>query len=161
MFTNIGAFTVVGLVSQRLGGDDFKHFAGLGKKAPYLALAMTAAILSLLGAPPMVGFAGKFFLFRSAIGVYQADPVNNWFFLLMVIIGVIMVLVSVFYYLAVVKAMYVDKSADDARQLYVPAGTSIAALVCGVGVVATLILTGPLFEIALSAARSFLTLSAS
>jgi NADH-quinone oxidoreductase subunit N len=161
MVTNIGAFTVVGLVSQRLGGDDFKHFAGLGKKAPYLALAMTAAILSLLGAPPMVGFAGKFFLFRSAIGVYQADPVNNWFFLLMVIIGVIMVLVSVFYYLAVVKAMYVDKSADDARQLYVPAGTSIAALVCGVGVVATLILTGPLFEIALSAARSFLTLGAS
>jgi NADH-quinone oxidoreductase subunit N len=157
MVTNIGAFTVVGLVSQRLGGDDFKHFAGLGKRAPYLALAMTAAILSLLGAPPMVGFAGKFFLFRSAIGVYQADPVNNAFFLFMVIVGVVMVLVSVFYYLAVVKAMYVDKSADDSRQLYVPAGTSIAALICGVGVVATLILTGPLFEIALSAARSFLS----
>jgi NADH-quinone oxidoreductase subunit N len=159
MVTNIGAFTVVGLVSQRMGGDDFKHFAGLGKRAPYLALAMTASILSLLGAPPMVGFAGKFFLFRSAIGVYQSDPANQVFFLGMVIIGVLMVLVSVFYYLAVVKAMFVDKSDDDSRQLYVPAGTSITALICGVGVIATLVFTGPLFEIALSAARAFLSIA--
>ncbi len=118
---------------------------------------MTAAILSLLGAPPMVGFVGKFFLFRSAIAVYQANPEQNGLMLALVIVGVVMVLVSVVYYLAVVKAMFVDRAVDDTSAMYVPAGTRVTALVTGLGVIATLVLTGPLFEIALSAARSFLT----
>ena len=49
------AFWLIGVVSQKVGGDDYKHFAGLGRRAPYLALGMVAAMLSLLGAPPLVG----------------------------------------------------------------------------------------------------------
>jgi NADH-quinone oxidoreductase subunit N len=155
VLTNVGAFAVVGLVSQRLGGDDYTHFAGLARKSPYLALAMTAALLSLLGAPPMVGFAGKLFLFRSAIGVYQSTGDFNY--MLMVVIGVAMVLVSVFYYLAVVKAMFVDRMTQDTKPLYIPLATGVVSVTTGVGVIATLIATGPLFELAVLAARSFLT----
>jgi NADH-quinone oxidoreductase subunit N len=154
MITNIGAFSVVGAVSQRLGGDDYANFAGLARRAPYLALAMTAALLSLLGAPPMIGFVGKLFIFRSVMGTYSAsgDP----FFLWLIVVGVVMVLVSVFYYLAVVKSMYVDRATDDAKPMLVHGATGVVAVVCGLGVIATTLLSGPLFEIAASAARSFM-----
>jgi NADH-quinone oxidoreductase subunit N len=155
MLTNIGAFTVVGAVSQKTGGDDFKDFAGIARRSPYLALAMTAAILSLLGAPPLVGFMGKLFLFRSAIGAYQAT--GDILMLAIVIVGVVMVLVSVFYYLGVVKAMFVDRTENDGKAMYVPGATSVAALLTGVGVIVTTLLSGPLFEVAMGAARSFLT----
>lgn len=154
MLTNIGAFSVVGAVSQRLGGDDYANFAGLARRAPYLALAMTAALLSLLGAPPMVGFAGKLFVFRSVMGAYGAN--SDPFYLWLMVIGVVMVLVSVFYYLAVVKSMYVDRTADDAKPILVHGATGVVAVVCGLGVIATTLLAGPLFDIATDAARSFM-----
>ncbi len=155
MVTNIGAFTVVGIVSQKAGGDDFKDFAGLARRSPYTALAMTAAMLSLLGAPPMVGFVGKLFLFRSAIGAYQQT--TDVFFLAMVIVGVLMVLVSVFYYLGVVKAMFVDRAEGDAKPMYLSSAVRLVAVVTGLGMLVTTLLSGPLFEIATSAARAFLT----
>jgi NADH-quinone oxidoreductase subunit N len=155
MVTNIGAFTIVGVVSQKAGGDDFKDFAGLARRSPYTALAMTAAMLSLLGAPPMVGFVGKLFLFRSAIGVYQQT--SDIFFLVMVVVGVLMVLVSLMYYLGVVKAMFVDRASEDAKPMYVPAATVLTSVVAGVGVLVTTLLSGPLFDIAMNAARAFLT----
>lgn len=155
MVTNIGAFTIVGVVSQKAGGDDFKDFAGLARRSPYTALAMTAAMLSLLGAPPMVGFVGKLFLFRSAIGVYQQT--SDIFFLVMVVVGVLMVLVSLMYYLGVVKAMFVDRAPGDAKPMYVPAATVLTSVVAGVGVLVMTLLSGPLFDIAMNAARAFLT----
>jgi len=127
----------------------------VARRSPYTALAMTAAMLSLLGAPPMVGFVGKLFLFRSAVGVYQQTA--DVFFLVMVIVGVLMVLVSLMYYLGVVKAMFVDRAEGDARPMYVPGATVVTAVVTGVGVLATTLLSGPLFDIAMSAARAFLT----
>ncbi len=152
--TNIGAFAVVGMVSQRTGGDDYAHFAGLGRRSPYLALAMTAAMLSLLGAPPMVGFAGKLFLFRSTIGAYQST--GDSLYLILVIVGIVMVLVSVFYYLQVVRSMFVDRAEGDTKPMYVPMATGFVSVITGMGVVATLLTAGPLFEVAVLAARAFL-----
>src|SRR4029077_14746109 len=62
-FTLVGAFGVVGLVRRETGGDDFIHFSGLRRRAPWLAGSMAVFMLSLAGLPPLAGFFGKFYLF--------------------------------------------------------------------------------------------------
>jgi NADH-quinone oxidoreductase subunit N len=146
MLTNICAFAVVGLVSERVGGDDIEHFNGLGRRAPYLALGMTAALVSLLGAPPLVGFAAKFVVFSSAIGVNL---------IALVVIAIIMVLVSVVYYLNVVRAMYVERTERDDQPFYVPAPTGIAVLLTAVAIVLLTVVSPPFWNLAIEAAQSF------
>jgi len=153
MITNIAAFAVVGVISQRVGGENYKDFAGLGRRSPYLALAMVAAMVSLLGAPPMVGFAGKFYLFRSAIAGAANDPRMVG----LVVVGVINVLISVYYYLGVVKAMYVDKTAKDNTPLKVAPATMFVIVVCAIGTIATLVGATPVYNLALEAAKAFLS----
>jgi NADH-quinone oxidoreductase subunit N len=146
MLTNICAFAVVGLVSERVGGDDIEHFNGLGRRAPYLALGMTAALVSLLGAPPLVGFAAKFVVFSSAIGVNL---------IALVVIAIIMVLVSVVYYLNVVRAMYVERTERDDQPFYVPAPTGVAVLLTAVAIVLLTVASPPFWNLAIEAAQSF------
>lgn len=151
MITNIAAFAVVGVISQRVGGETYKDFAGLGRRSPYLALAMVAAMVSLLGAPPMVGFAGKFYLFRSALAGAEDPRMVG-----LVVVGVVNVLISVYYYLGVVKAMYVDRTAKDNAPLKVAPPTMFVIAVCAIGTIVTLVAATPFYQLALAAARSFL-----
>lgn len=146
MVTNIVAFGVTGVIEQRVGGTEIEKFNGLGRRSPYLALAMTAALLSLLGAPPLVGFVGKLFLFQSAIGVSLIG---------LVVVAVINVLISVVYYLNVVRAMYVEKTERDTEPLFVPAPTTITLLLSAVGIVVLTIASTPFWNLALDAAKSF------
>lgn len=152
MITNIAAFAIVGVISQRVGGESYKNFAGLGRRSPALALSMVAAMVSLLGAPPMVGFAGKFYLFRSAIAGAANDPRM----VALVVIGVINVLISVYYYLGVVKAMYVDKTAKDNVPLKIARPTLFVIGLCAIGTIVTLVAATPVYNLALAAAKSFL-----
>jgi len=102
---NIGAFTVVALVSRK--GDhktQIDDFAGLGFKQPALAAALSIFLLSLAGIPLTAGFAGKFFIFRAALESR---------FLGLTIIGVINSAISVYYYLRVIVVMYMNEPADD------------------------------------------------
>ncbi|MCL4507506.1 MAG: NADH-quinone oxidoreductase subunit N [Chloroflexi bacterium] len=147
MFTNIGAFAIVGLVSQRVGGDDLKDFNGLSRRSPYLALGMVAVLLSLTGAPPLVGFVGKLFLFRSAINETLVG---------LTVIGVINVLISVFYYLGVVRAMYVDRSPNEARPFPAPVMTRWVVIITSAAVLLITIISTPFWDLALAAAKSFL-----
>jgi len=153
MLTNIAAFAVTGIVSQRIGGDDVENFNGLGRRAPYLALGMTAALLSLLGAPPLVGFAAKVLIFGAAISAGQATglPQLTW----LVVIGIVNVLISVVYYLNVVRAMYVEKTDHDSEGLYVPAPTGFVVLVTAAGIVALIVISPPFWSLAIEAARTF------
>src|SRR5204862_150166 len=98
-FTTLGTFGVVAWVGRR--GDErlfIDDWAGLGNARPGLALAMTIFLLSLGGVPPTGGFFGKFYLFRTAM----EDPRLYW----LVIAGVLNSVVSIYYYLRVVVAMY-------------------------------------------------------
>jgi NADH-quinone oxidoreductase subunit N len=98
-FTTLGTFGVVAWVGRR--GDErlfVDDWAGLGNARPGLALAMTIFLLSLGGVPPTGGFFGKFYLFRTAM----EDPRLYW----LVIAGVLNSVVSLYYYLRVVVAMY-------------------------------------------------------
>jgi NADH-quinone oxidoreductase subunit N len=98
-FTTLGTFGVVAWVGrrndERLYVDDW---AGLASARPALALAMTVFLLSLGGVPPTGGFFGKFYLFRSAMERPELIP--------LVIAGVLNSVVSMYYYLRVVVAMY-------------------------------------------------------
>jgi len=147
MLTNIGAFTIVGLVAQRTGGENLKDFNGLARRSPYLALAMVAVLLSLTGAPPLVGFVGKFFLFRSAI---------NENLIPLAIVGVVNVLISVFYYLGVVRAMYVERSPNETQSFKVPAASAWVVLLTSFAVILITIISPIFYDLALAAAKSFL-----
>ena len=98
-FTTLGTFGVVAWVGRR--GDErlfVDDWAGLATARPALALAMTVFLLSLGGVPPTGGFFGKFYLFRSAMERSELYP--------LVIAGVLNSVVSMYYYLRVVVAMY-------------------------------------------------------
>ncbi len=100
-FTTMGAFAIVAYVGsrgrERLMVDDW---AGLGSQHPSIALAMTVLLLSFGGIPPTGGFFGKFYIFKSAMEVYDGQLI--W----LVIVGVVNSAISIYYYLRIVTAMY-------------------------------------------------------
>ncbi len=121
-FTNLLAFAVVVCFSEATGSETIADLAGLNRRSPWLALMMTIALLSLGGIPPTAGFFGKFFLFNAAV---QADL--TW----LAIIGVLNAIVALYYYLMVIKVMYVDRSAEDGNPIALPRATGWALALPG------------------------------
>ena len=142
--TNLAAFTVVILVERVVGGSEIVDLAGLHERAPRLALAMFLALLSLGGIPPLAGFAGKLFLFSAAV-----DAGLVW----LAVVGVINALVSLYYYLVVVKVMYVDRPAhaDKAIPVSRPYVFSLAVTLVGIVLLGTLLI-GPWLDWSTAAA---------
>src|SRR6266700_1684402 len=103
--TLVGAFGVVGLVRRQTGGDDFQNFAGLSSRSPLLAGCMSIFMLSLAGLPPLAGFFGKFYLFSVAL---RAGA--NHGLLWLVALALFGSLVSLYYYLIVLKVIFTDQS---------------------------------------------------
>ena len=104
VFTNIAAFGVIVLVSNITGSRRWKTSMGLTAGRPVLALVMLFAILSLGGIPPTAGFFGKFFIFRAAVDA------GLWW---LALIGILNAFVALYYYLNVVKYMYLYRSDDE------------------------------------------------
>src|SRR5436305_4205580 len=103
--TLIGAFGIVGVVRRETGGDDFSNFSGLASRSPLLAGCMAVFILSLAGIPPLAGFFGKFYLFSVALHA-GANHALLW----LVALALFGSFVSLYYYLLVLKAIFVDAS---------------------------------------------------
>ena len=106
--TNLGAFGVVAALSSRAGGDEMQNFDGMAKRAPFLSLLMLIFVLSLAGIPPLGGFLGKFYLFAAAV---QRDA-QHFGLLWLVVLGIFMSAVSLYYYLILLKHIYVIEGAD-------------------------------------------------
>lgn len=98
--TSLGAFGIVAVIERATGNSRVSDFAGLSRRSPVLALAMMVFMLSLAGIPPLAGFAGKFFLFAAA-----ARQSVGLMWLVAFAIG--MSAVSLYYYLQVLKQIYV------------------------------------------------------
>ena len=94
---NLAAFSAVIAISARVQSDQIDAFAGMGRRAPYLAAVLTFAMISLTGVPPTVGFIAKLYIFGAAV-----DAGLGW----LALVGVVNSVISVYYYLRVVKAMY-------------------------------------------------------
>ncbi len=120
--TTIGAFGVVAVVESATGSDRLDNFAGLSRRAPGLSLCMLVFLLSLGGIPPLAGFIGKFFLFSAVVNM----DAQNLGLLWLVILAVAMSAVSFYYYLRVLKQVYVQDAAAEAPAIIVPPMTMLA-----------------------------------
>jgi len=89
------------VVRDRVGGDNLSDFAGLSRREPWMAFCMLVFMLSLAGIPPLAGFFGKFYLFAAALKTSSLD------LLWLVILAIGMSAVSLYYYLQVLKQIYV------------------------------------------------------
>ena len=149
VFTNVAAFGVIIVISNVSKSEQMDDFYGLNKRSPYLALVMLFALLSLGGIPPTAGFLGKVFIFKAAIDA------GYWW---LALIGILNAFVALYYYLNVIKYMYLydSEQADIAipvsRGAWVGLGLSTAAIIY-LGVNA-----GPAFEWTREAAVSFFSL---
>ncbi len=101
IFSNLGAFGVVSVISTVTGKESMDDYNGLYSTNPKLSLLMMLSLFSLAGIPPVAGFFGKFFLFQSA-----ASGGYYW----LVFIAVLNATISLYYYLLVVKAMFINKN---------------------------------------------------
>lgn len=130
IFSNLGAFGVVQAISLKTGKEDMSDYEGLYRTNPNLSLVMMLALFSLAGIPPVAGFFGKFFLFAAAAS-------EGYYFL--VFLAVVNVTISLYYYLLVVRAMFLRKSENAIpffkNKLYMRLGliiTVIGILILGV-----------------------------
>ncbi len=101
VFTNLAAFGVAEAIYNETGVETISGYKGLYKTNPKLSLVMMLALFSLAGIPPLAGFFGKFFLFTSAA--------SHGYFIL-VVIAALNATISLYYYLLIVKAMFIDKN---------------------------------------------------
>ena len=101
VFTNLAAFGVIQAISTKTGKENMDDYNGLYRTNPKLSLVMMLALFSLAGIPPVAGFFGKFFLFTAAAS-------QGLYFL--VFLAVVNVTISLYYYLLVVRAMFLRKS---------------------------------------------------
>jgi len=101
IFSNLGAFGVVAAISAATGKESMDDYDGLYSTNPNLSLILTLSMFSLAGIPPVAGFFGKFFLFTAA-----ASAGYYW----LVFIAVLNATISLYYYLLVIKAMFINKN---------------------------------------------------
>jgi proton-translocating NADH-quinone oxidoreductase chain N len=113
LFTNLGAFVAVVAFGHAAGSDEIADYAGLVRRAPFLAAAMVVFFMSLAGIPPTGGFLGKLFVFGAAI------QKGSNLFLLLAVVGVINSVISLYYYFNVVRQMFF-LPAKEATSLYIP-----------------------------------------
>ena len=128
IFSNLGAFGVVIAISNKTGKENMDDYNGLYHTNPGLSLIMTLALFSLAGIPPVAGFFGKFFLFTAAA--------QKGFYLL-VLIAVLNTIISLFYYLLVVKAMFINKSDTPIEKFRNDFPTRFALGLCVAGIFVT------------------------
>jgi len=129
--TVLGAFGVVSVVQEQAGGDHLSDFAGLSRRAPLLSLCMLVFMLSLAGIPPLAGFFGKFYLFTSALEGGSPPLGLLW----LVGLAVAMSAVSLYYYLQVLKRIYVSDSHSPAGVPDVPLVRLAPLVLLALGVV--------------------------
>lgn len=150
LFTNIALFGVVMLVDQASGSVDLEAFNGLSRRSPHLALVMLFALLSLSGIPPTAGFFGKFFIFKAAVDA------GLWW---LALIGILNAFVALYYYLNVVKYMYLYRSEDEDKAIPVSRAVKVALAVLTFFVLYLGVFAGPAFEWTREAAGAFFALA--
>ena len=142
LFGNMGAFLVVEAVGQSEGSDAIAAYRGLAQRSPVLALSMLLFLLSLGGIPFVAGFWAKLYVFWAA-----ADQGLYW----LVLVGAILTVVALFYYLLVAKRMYIDPPATTTPIVVAPF-LVLSILLCVAGVVGLGIYPKPFVMAALRAA---------
>jgi NADH-quinone oxidoreductase subunit N len=129
LFAVLAAFTVISIITRNAESDDISVLAGLSKRSPMLAAALTFSMVSLAGIPPLAGFFGKFLLLKSII---KAGSVSGVHFVLLAV-AVIAVVISLYYYFGVIRAIFWSKDVSDHSPIPVPSALAFTLAVCMAG----------------------------
>lgn len=126
IFSNLGAFGVVAIISNATGKEEMDDYNGLYKTNPKLSFVMMLSLFSLAGIPPVAGFFGKFFLFTAAAkqGYY-----------LLVFIAVVNATISLYYYLLIVKAMFINENENPIEKINSDLYAKAGLVLCVIGIV--------------------------
>ena len=144
VFTNLAAFGIVSTVHNATGVETISGYKGMYHTNPMLSLLMMLALFSLAGIPPVAGFFGKFFLFTAAAGTG---------YYILVLIAVLNATISLYYYLLVIRAMFIEKNENPVPYFKSSTLMRISLMLCLAGMVVIGFASG-IFEHLLSITRS-------
>ncbi len=129
LFTTLAAFAVIAIVMRHLDSDDIGGLAGLHQRSPLLAATLTLAMVSLAGIPPLAGFFGKFLLLKAVI---EQGATNHGYYCL-AFVALVGVVISLYYYFGVVRAIYFSKEIADAPPITMSLPARIVIVICLAG----------------------------
>ncbi len=124
---NVGAFGATALVAWQTGSDHLSSFTGLGRRAPWIALPMAVCLFSLVGLPPLGGFAAKWFLL---VALGKSAAVQPWLWAL-VTIAVLNTALSLYYYVRIIRQMFLTEE-PVLPALHAPAGGVVMVNACAI-----------------------------
>ena len=127
--SNLGAFAVITTIEENAGKLNMDDYNGLHKTNPWLSFAMTLAMFSLAGIPPFAGFFSKILIFTSVTGS------NSWALYMLVLIALINTIISLYYYLLVVKAMWISPEEPKIGSFRTATSQRVALWLCVAGIV--------------------------
>ncbi|MCU0365886.1 MAG: NADH-quinone oxidoreductase subunit N [Bacteroidales bacterium] len=128
IFSNLAAFGIVGIIADKTGRESMDDYDGLYRTNPGLSIAMMLAMFSLAGIPPVAGFFGKFFLFVAAA--------EKGFYVL-VTIAVLNTIIALYYYLLVVKAMFINRNETPIEPFKSDSMSKLGLAICLAGIIVT------------------------
>lgn len=144
--TNLAVFAIINWVEYETGSTEISAFAGLNRRAPGLAFLLMVALLSLGGIPPLAGFFAKVLVFGAAIENGMA-----W----LAILGILNSVIALYYYLRVMKVMYVDQPSVEMKVDKLPVVWAAALAVCILGIVVLGVIFTPWYNFISLAAAGF------
>jgi NADH-quinone oxidoreductase subunit N len=122
----LAAFGVASVISENSGKENIDDYKGLYKTNPFLSWILALALFSLAGIPPTSGFFGKLFLITAG-----ASKGTYWF----IIIAALNMIVSLYYYLRVIRAVFMDKNETPVATIIIIPVVKLAMIICGAGIV--------------------------
>ena len=165
LFMNLGAFAVVAFLRNLTGSEDLSSFRGLVRRAPVLVVTLAIFLLSLLGIPPLAGFAAKFQIFRVLYegGQKYAElnqPGLSFTLYALLVIGALNTVLSVFYYVKVIKVMILETTLEEVEKrpsqpLPVPTGAAVYATLLALVILVAGILWDPLADVSSRGVKCF------
>jgi NADH-quinone oxidoreductase subunit N len=128
VFSNLAAFGVAAAISSQTGKETINDYKGLYTTNPFLSWILALALFSLAGIPPTAGFFGKLFLLSAGAGAIQG---YYWF----IIIAALNMIVSLYYYLRVVRAVFMDKNEHPIEKVNMDRSARLGLILCGAAIV--------------------------
>lgn len=125
VFSNLAAFGVAGAIADATGRENMEDYKGMYSTNPFLSWILTLAVFSLAGIPPTAGFFGKLFLITSG-----ASTGDYWF----ILIAVLNMIISLFYYLKVVRMIFMEKNDQPMPAIKLPVPAKFALIICAAGI---------------------------
>jgi len=145
LLTNLAAFGTVAVFEKTSGSSEIASFAGLSRRSPWLAMMMLVSFLSLAGMPPFGGFVIKFSVFAAAV---QRGLIG------LAVIGVLNSIVGLYYYLTVLKVIYLYRSEEEQVAVPIPQASKVALAVLCIGIIVMGVIAAPWFDIGTLGARA-------